>query len=717
MDFDKFIAFIWKNIEHLEIEDVKLIISWNYNQLFRTLNQRYVSEEDSKKKAKYETIVLFLNDFLEDYQKNSYKYSYDKSEQIEHYVYWFDFYVKNSLLKNASQVITQMDEKFPENKEWTSLRKKLEKLQKKYSNEYEKTKWVVEKNNKLKHIEWLVWQWEYGKAMYESLKFLQEYPDDAKIKQYLKKIDDMKTSNVLESIDINKDFFDKVWLLHLSKKSELEKWDIKDIYSKLKGLISRSDYEAWLMLVKYIRDKYWYEDPKLLKYYNRFIDIKTKLQQSKEEEEYNLELKSLYLLIKNKQLQDALIKANSILKKYPFIDKKKVFEIINKINKQRKQIVNSKAKTKMQASLDNFLMSLSPLTQKWIFMFYEKMSWFLRAKMDLKLSLQIIFYQTKDLWVKKFVKNILDWIDSWMKISEVLRWYSQIQQIDVSLIKIWESTWKLGDMFQAIYYSHKESIDRAKKIKSVMIYPMIVIFITFAVFIWLLVFIIPKFVGFYQDMGMKLPALTQFMIDASDIVINKWYMLILSFIGIYIFFKLFAKTKVGKYVLWYFSLKFPVIKEVVYRKYIIYFSINLSMLLKSWISLLQAIDLLTEWVENLYYKEEFRRVRFELESWMSFAKSLWLWNIQDVWEYSNNYIPIDFAYAVDVWEKTWQLWELLEDVWKRYDEDLKLIIKNMQSLMEPFVIVLVWWVVFVFVLSIFLPMINLYNMVWKMWWM
>ncbi|MFZ5341139.1 MAG: hypothetical protein ACOZBL_00790 [Patescibacteria group bacterium] len=46
--------------------------------------------------------------------------------------------------------------------------------------------------------------------MYEALKFLQEYPDDSKIKQYLRKIDDMKTSNVLESIDINKDFFDKV---------------------------------------------------------------------------------------------------------------------------------------------------------------------------------------------------------------------------------------------------------------------------------------------------------------------------------------------------------------------------------------------------------------------------------------------------------------------------------------------------------------------------
>ncbi|MFZ5341140.1 MAG: hypothetical protein ACOZBL_00795 [Patescibacteria group bacterium] len=81
--------------------------------MFKTLNNRYINEQDPKKKDKYESIVIFLNEFLEDYKDNSYKYSYEKSEKIEHFSYWFEFYVKNNLLKNASSVIDEIEKRFP----------------------------------------------------------------------------------------------------------------------------------------------------------------------------------------------------------------------------------------------------------------------------------------------------------------------------------------------------------------------------------------------------------------------------------------------------------------------------------------------------------------------------------------------------------------------------------------------------------------------------
>lgn len=717
MNFQKFIDFVSSKLDILEIDDIKYIINWRYNTLFQSLNERYQKEEDKNIKTSLEEIILFLYNFLEDYKNSSYKYNYEECTDFADYLYWIDFYVKNKLISYAKNVIKDMQKKFPKREyEILRLNKKIERLDTKYKKESKKTEQIIKKNNKLKQIESMIWQWEYGQAMYECLQFIQDYPDDTKVKWYIKKIDELKASHAVDKINIWKDFFEKVWLLNISKKDELKKTDLKEVYTKLRNLRKIRDYEAWIILVKYIRDKHKIDDPNLLKYYNSFIEIKSKDKQKSQDSEYKLELKSLKLLYKNKQLQNAMNKANSILKKYPLVNKKEIFQIINKINKYKATVLKSQNKSWFEVWFEDFMMRISRFTPRELFFFYEKMSWFLKAKMDLKMSLQIIYYQAKQLSVKKFVRSILEWVDSGMKISEVLRWYHQISRLEVSLIKIWETTWKMWEMFECIYTAKREEEDRRKKIKSVMMYPAIVLSITVLIFLWLLIFIMPKFIWFYGQMNMELPAITRVMLWISAFIREKWYLVIWICAGVYSLWRLFWFTKVWKLFRSWIVLKLPVVSLLVNRKYVIYFASNLSLLLRSWINLLEALDLIIYWADNVLYMEEFKRIRFELESWISFARSVWLWNLEDVWQYTNSYIPIDLAYAVDIWEKTWQLSSLMGDVAQRYDDDLKVVIKNLQNMLEPFIIVLLWFAVVIFVAAVFLPLMNMYNVVWKMGW-
>ncbi len=717
MNLNKFLDFVWKNVDILSVEDIKLIINGKYTKLLKKLNDKYIYETDKKEKKKIERLVDFLSDFIEDYKKSAYKYNYLESTELPHFIYWFNFYLKNKFLKRAKEVLNDAETKFPDDKRIKKLKKRLKKEKSWYKEEYQRIKWETDRKDKIISIENLIEKRLYTEAQKRVFAFLKEYPDDKKWEKLLDRVNKLKSRTVADEILVDNEFFEKVWLLKVVEKWKVEKRDLKEIYGKLKYLIKVKDFDTGLSLIKYVKEEFQVEDTKLLWFYDKLLELKRKHDKGQQEGEYKLELKSLKLLIKNKQFKEASAKANNILKKYVFINKNEVFKLIKKINSEKKKVFKEKNKGKFEIWFDEFMMRIAKLNKKQLFGFYEKLAWFLKAKMDLKLTLQIIFYQAREFGLKKFTRDVVSGIESGMKLSEIMKFYPVISKLDVSLVKIWEATWKLWEMFQKIYQSRKEEDSRKKQIKSVMIYPSIIISITIWIFLLMLIFIMPKFVTFFQSAKIELPALTKGLLSASAFLRKQRYIVIIAIVLAVLWFKYFSKTKLGEYVIWYFSMRLPVVKEIVFRKYVIYFSTNLSLLLNSGIDLLEAMDLLVVGTENPWYRNEFKRIRFELETWVSFSKAVWLWKLEDIGSYKNAFIPIDLSYAIDAWERTWQLWALLQDVWERYEEDLKLIIKNLQSLMEPLIIALVWWVVFTFVLAIFLPMMKMYDAVGKMWWL
>jgi len=120
------------------------------------LNQRYLEEEDSKIKSKLEDIVYFLSNFIEDYRNSAYKYDYSKSTEFDHYKYWFDFYMKSKLLTQADKTFNDVKSKFPEDSRLLLLEKKLLSYKSKYLDEFNNTRKIVDRNNKLRNIEFMI---------------------------------------------------------------------------------------------------------------------------------------------------------------------------------------------------------------------------------------------------------------------------------------------------------------------------------------------------------------------------------------------------------------------------------------------------------------------------------------------------------------------------------------------------------------------------------
>ena len=136
--------------------------------------------------------------------------------------------------------------------------------------------------------------------------------------------------------------------------------------------------------------------------------------------------------------------------------------------------------------------------------------------------------------------------------------------------------------------------------------------------------------------------------------------------------------------------------------------------MESWVLLLDALKTSSTVVTNIHYKKEIIRIKNEVESWLNISKSLWLNLEYDTNVYLNPLFTEDFAYIVNTWEETWTLSDSLKKLWNNYSMELKRYIWNLSTMLEPVMIIVVWFLVWTIVIAIMLPFFKMWEIVKKM---
>lgn len=129
--------------------------------------------------------------------------------------------------------------------------------------------------------------------------------------------------------------------------------------------------------------------------------------------------------------------------------------------------------------------------------------------------------------------------------------------------------------------------------------------------------------------------------------------------------------------------------------------------------MIEALEASRKLLPNIHYRREVIRIKREVEAWISFSKSLWLNTDKAFWVYLNKMFDEEFAYIVNMWEETWTLAKSLEKLWNNYNNELKRFIWNLSTMLEPLILVLVWFLVWTIVIAIMLPFFNIWKVVQK----
>jgi len=268
----------------------------------------------------------------------------------------------------------------------------------------------------------------------------------------------------------------------------------------------------------------------------------------------------------------------------------------------------------------------------------------------------------------------------------------------VSLIHVGENTGRLEESFQQIAaYLELEEKTR-QRIKSATRYPMFVSIAIVAAVVIINIFVMPQFTKVFESFGAgELPAPTRFLMASSQFFIDYWpYLLFGSITGIYAF-KRYIKTAVGK--LWWdeYKLKFPIIGDVIYRALLARFSRTFSMMSRSGVPLIGALNIIAEVVDNDWVSNHVRTMRDGVEKGES---------IKLVATRTEMFSPLVLQ-MIAVGEETGQLDVMLEQVAEFYEDQVDYDLKKLADYIEPIMIVFIGVIVLVLMLAIYLPMWEL----------
>ena len=248
--------------------------------------------------------------------------------------------------------------------------------------------------------------------------------------------------------------------------------------------------------------------------------------------------------------------------------------------------------------------------------------------------------------------------------------------------------------------THFEKNNKLKsKIKGAMTYPIIILIVVLAVVVVLLCTVIPQFADMFADMGAELPAATQMLVNLSNFMIHKWYIVILIVVAIVAAFKFFGKTEVGSTVYANIAIKAPLFGNLTIKSAAASFSRTLSTLMASGIPLLDAIEQVAKMQNNKIIREGLLDAKVQVAKGLPLSKP-----IRDM-----ELFPPMLPQMIKIGEETGNIEDMMDKVADYYEMEVEAATDALTAAMEPMVIVLMAVVVGGIVIAIYSPMLGMYD--------
>ncbi len=354
------------------------------------------------------------------------------------------------------------------------------------------------------------------------------------------------------------------------------------------------------------------------------------------------------------------------------------------------QLTERKKSTLMQISLP----FLNRVKARDVVVFSRQLAVMISATVPIVQALRVLTRQTENTTFKIIISEIADEVDGGAKLSAALARYPQVfSDFFVHMIRSGETTGKLDETLNYLADQQEKGYDLQSKIKGALIYPAFILGGIVIVGVLMMVFVIPKLTEVLIQSGAKLPVTTKILIAVSGFLATKWWLLVLIAVVGYIAFRIYVRTDAGRYRIDNLKLTAPVMKGITRRIYITRFARSLSTLLASGIPLTRSLEIVADVVGNRVYHELTLKTIKEIEDGNS---------ITSVFSQSR-LVPVMLTQMMSVGEQTGRLDQILGKLADFYGREVENSVKNITTLLEPLILMLLGVGVAGLVSAILLP--------------
>lgn len=382
------------------------------------------------------------------------------------------------------------------------------------------------------------------------------------------------------------------------------------------------------------------------------------------------------------------------------------YEIYHMLKESGDEIVSLEEKKSSKGL--HMEISLGPLFKRVKMMdkitFARNLGAMLEAGLALSRALTVIEKQSKSKVFKGVLTSIIAEIDKGNSFSDALRMHKKVfPDLFISMVNAGEQSGTLAQSLKSVASQMDSSYTLERKIRGAMMYPAVIVCVMIVIGVLMLIFVIPTLMKTFTEMNVALPAPTLFVLAISNLMRDHGLIVLAVVVMLGFLFSWVSKKPQGKKVIHRLLLKIPIIGGLVQEVNTARTARTLSSLLTSGVDVVESINITASVVQNVYFRKILENAKEAIKKGDLMSK---------VFDgEARKFYPVFFVEMISVGEETGKLGEMLSGVAKYYEDDVDQKTKDMSTIIEPFLMVLIGGAVGFFAISMISPMYSLVNVI------
>jgi type IV pilus assembly protein PilC len=349
----------------------------------------------------------------------------------------------------------------------------------------------------------------------------------------------------------------------------------------------------------------------------------------------------------------------------------------------------------------NFQLGFGP-GAKDIQAFTSQLAVMIRAGISLRAAIEGIAEQVQNPKFKQMLVQIKKDVEGGRQFSEALmRYPKHFSPLYINMVKASELSGGFSRMLDRIAGYLSQQIETASMVKGAMIYPGIIGTLAVGTTVFLLTFVLPRFLVIFKGKEAALPAPTKLLMALSNFMVNYWYVLLIGLIVAAWGIVLMLRTDWGRLYFDKTKLTVPLFKKMFRALYISRSLHTMGQLINAGVPMLDTIAITGEVSGNVLYKRMWRGVYAAVKQGKKISAPL----------QRSTLLPRSVTQMISAGEESGKLGEVLDEVSEYYAKELRNVIKSVTAMIEPLMIVIMGSVVGFIAMSIILPIFKLSSVV------
>ena len=323
-----------------------------------------------------------------------------------------------------------------------------------------------------------------------------------------------------------------------------------------------------------------------------------------------------------------------------------------------------------------------------------------KAGVSILESLKMLCEQTENKRLQDALKEVRISVEKGETLADSMAEHPKVfPGIMVNMVAAGEASGSLEIALERVATQLERSHKTQAMVKKAMIYPIAVCIVAIIVTIVMLVVVIPNYEDMFSELGTELPWITQFYVNLSHAIINYWFIIIPVIIALVFAIRAFARTDAGKHFFGKIALKAPLFGKLTTKSASSMMARTMSTLLGAGVPLIEAVEIVSGVMNNVYLKEAMEDAKEEITISMPLSRPL---------QESGLFPPMVYQ-MIRIGEESGNTEEMLDKLADYYDEEVEMSVQSLMAAMEPMIIIVLAIVVGGLIAACMMPMMSMYT--------